>query len=1183
MKKAKSFFSCAAVLFAVAGISLSIPVMVHADENSNGYDFQILEDGTAKITNYDAEIIGNNVTIPNELDGHAVTEIGQQVFQNAAITSVTIPEGVTAIGDEAFESCTNLTTITIPNSVTSIGSGAFANDIFNEITIPDNVQTIGEEAFKGCSNLTTITIGESVSEIGNNAFQGCTNLTTLNYALPESNWNAIEIGNTGNDPITLSAVKTYCKSYTYDVLDGDPKTIRITKYSGKAKNVIIPDKFATYDVTEIGEGAFEGCTTCETIVIPESVTSIGKDAFNKCSSLIEMTIPGSVAQIGQSAFYRCEKMNRVTIEDSETVLSIGQGAFQQCDALQSVTLPSRVTEVKSYAFSHCDALKALSFSGGQSAIAIYACQNCSSLQSVIIPESVTAINDSAFVGCTSLNAIFYAGTKEQWDSISVQPNNEVLSNAHKYYSADSIKKVFKYEVTEGSAVITDYLAEDQDCVIPAVIEGYPVTEIDDSAFYLKKSITSVTIPEGVTRIGECAFLNQASLVTVSLPSTLRMIEKNAFSGCKKLAAITLPEGLVSIGEGAFQSCDLLAGIDIPASVTSIGNRAFYNCASFASVSVNALNATYQSQDDCLYSKGLGTLYLYPRSKSGDTYTVPGDTDRIEEYAFYNNRYLTSVTIPAGVTAIGNYAFSRSGELTSVTLNEGLEQIGSSAFAQCTKLTDITLPASVTEVGENVFYKSGLTGIAVASDSTHFKAADGVLYTKDGSELVSYLSKKEGTSYAVPAGVTKIRACALYGCSKLETITLPEGLKDIGEEAFGNCTNLTSIVIPASVTTIKQNTFSSCPALTNIYYKGSQQQWEQIVSSNSLNMGNVEIEYHYGAHVHQFAYTKEGQNVTVKCMAQDCSYTTNQGYTATITAANKTYDGSAAAVSVVKSEGFPSEVTVGAISYVGRDGTTYTASTAAPVNAGKYTASVTVGTQTVSVDFEIQQSGSQGDNQQGGSQQGGSQQGGSEQGDSQQSGTQQSGSQQGGSQQSGTQQQTPGSAAAMTDIQDFTVSGIKNKVYTGKAITQSITVSKDGANATFETEYQNNTNVGTAVVVIKGTGSYTGTIVKTFEITKAKQTLTVKTTAKTVKLKKVKKKKQTVSKAVIVSKGQGKVTYTKVAKGSSKALTVNKTTGRITVKKGTKKGTYKIRIKVAAAGDANYKAASKTVTVSIKVK
>lgn len=173
------------------------------------------------------------------------------------------------------------------------------------------------------------------------------------------------------------------------------------------------------------------------------------------------------------------------------------------------------------------------------------------------------------------------------------------------------------------------------------------------------------------------------------------------------------------------------------------------------------------------------------------------------------------------------------------------------------------------------------------------------------------------------------------------------------------------------------------------------------------------------------------------------------------------------------------------------------------------------------------------------------------------------------------------------IANGSVSGIANKTYSGKAITQSITVKVDGKTlkqgSDYTISYKNNTNVGTATLTIAGSGNYNGTITKTFKINKAANPLTVKVKTATLKYSNVKKKTQNlaVSKVLTVTKNQGKVTYVK-ASGNSK-ITINKTTGKVTVKKGLKKGTYSVKVKVIAAGNSNYNKVTKTVTFKVKIK
>ena len=173
---------------------------------------------------------------------------------------------------------------------------------------------------------------------------------------------------------------------------------------------------------------------------------------------------------------------------------------------------------------------------------------------------------------------------------------------------------------------------------------------------------------------------------------------------------------------------------------------------------------------------------------------------------------------------------------------------------------------------------------------------------------------------------------------------------------------------------------------------------------------------------------------------------------------------------------------------------------------------------------------------------------------------------------------PNSDIGKTDISKWKVKGIKNKTYTGKKITQKISVVKGSKKATVKVTYSNNKNAGTAKMTIKGKGDYKGTIKKTFKIKKAANTVKVSTSIKTVDHNVLSYLDCNV-KPISIKKAKGKISCKKVS-GSS-ALTV-KSNGAVVVKKWTSTGLYTAKIKVTAKGNRNYKSKSKTVTAKIVV-
>ena len=346
--------------------------------------------------------ISGSVNIPKtvEIDGYtySVTATRKWAFENCSgLTMVTIPNSVTTIGNCAFERCSSLASIIIPNSVTSIGDFAF-NSCRNlaSVTIPNSVTTIGYAAFAGCTSLTSVTIPNSVNSIGRGAFASC-DLTSI----------TVESGNTKYD--SRDDCNAIIETETNMLVAG-------------SMNTIIPNS-----VNCIGEGAFSGCSSLNSVTIPNSVNSIGKGAFSGCSSLNFVTIPNSVNSIGEGAFYKCIGLTTVTIGNSvssigketfrgcsalttvtigNSVSSIGENAFAQCRSLTSVTIPNSVSSIEKWAFLECSGLTSVTIGNSVTTIGYAAFADCSRLSSVTIGNSLIAINEYAFAACSDLKDVY---------------------------------------------------------------------------------------------------------------------------------------------------------------------------------------------------------------------------------------------------------------------------------------------------------------------------------------------------------------------------------------------------------------------------------------------------------------------------------------------------------------------------------------------------------------------------------------------------------------------------------------------------------------------------------------------------------------------------------------------------------------------------------------------------------
>ena len=422
---------------------------------------------TGTVTDCDQSVTKAN--IPHTIKGVTVTCIGNDAFDNCrSLTSVTIPDSVMSIGDSAFRYCTSLTSVTIPDSVTSIGDTAFQYcTSLASVTIPDSVTSIGGRAFDGCASLTSVTIPDSVTSIGDWAFDGCTSLTS----------------------------------------------------------VTIPDS-----VTSIGDWAFDGCTSLTSVTIPDSVTSIGDWAFAYCKSLTSVTIPDSVTSIGGYAFAVCKSLTSVTIPDSVT--STGECTFSDCVSLTSVAIPDSVTCIDNGAFYGCRSLTSVTIPDGVTSIGRSAFSWCTSLTSVTIPDSVTSIGSGAFSNCAALTGIWVTEGNSHYSSDA----SGVLFSKDKTTLVQCPGTLAACTIPDSVTSIVGY-AFDGCTSLTSVTIPDSVTSIGKGAFYDCTSLTSVTIPDSVTSIDEYAFYDCKSLTSVTIPDSVTSIGDWAFSGCKSLTNV----------------------------------------------------------------------------------------------------------------------------------------------------------------------------------------------------------------------------------------------------------------------------------------------------------------------------------------------------------------------------------------------------------------------------------------------------------------------------------------------------------------------------------------------------------------------------------------------------------------------------------------------------------------------
>ena len=740
-----------------------------------------------------------------------VTSIGNHAFYYcAALTEIAIPEGVTSIGSSAFDGCTSLTEIDLPDSVASIGNYAFYNcTSLEKIVIPEGVPSIKSYTFRNCSSLLNVVIPGSVTSISSYAFYSCTALDAVFYIGTEDGWNSITIdgGNTDltgarryyitspEEVLRITVTGTANGAVTVDrqaCVAGETVTVQAIPDPGYKLTAITVDgapiegitftasgdhtvsaafafykepvasgecgdsaRWALYVDGELhisGTGAmtdyrsyssvpwYAHRSTITGLTIDKGIATIGEGAFYDCDALTAVEIPDSVQTIGAEAFWSCSALTSVEIGDS--VITIGEYAFRDCDALTTVEIPDSVITIGRGAFNDCDALTSVESGDSVTAIGEGAFESCSALTSVEIPNSVTTIGEGAFRNCSAL--------------------------------------------------------------------------------------TSVEIPDSVTTIGNRAFAYCSALTTVEIPDSVQTIGAEAFFACYALTSVEIPDSVTTIGTYAFYNCGALAEVTIGSGVTAIGTEAFgwdnvwgTNAPDYSSVTFRG-NAPTEFGSNVFKTSAVSfVIYYLPgttgwtsptwngyhtacidltpgeysaldgslRNSQGILFTlnedaltaVVGDNSTAMNNAGYFGNSNGRAVIPAVVTyggktyrviGIGQYAFAGNENLKTLELGANVTSVDSTAFAGC----------------------DNLTAFSVAEGSTHYSAADGILYDAVGYYLYCWPAGKTGETYAVPETVQTIGQYAFFG-SDLTEISVPDSVQTIGAGAFADCGKLEKITLP----------------------------------------------------------------------------------------------------------------------------------------------------------------------------------------------------------------------------------------------------------------------------------------------------------------------------------------------------------------------------------------------------
>ena len=854
---------CFRLLLLASAIATSLSAAAYSFESAGIY-YNITGDNTVEVTYSDRNnnTYSGSISVPETVTNngteYSVTKIGEYAFQGSAVTSVSMPECITSIGQYACNECGSLETVVLPTNLDDFSGWCIFRNCRNlkNIAIPENVTEIPNGTFINCSSLAAITIPHGVSEIGSNAFYGCSSLTSIE--IPEG------------------------VEYLYE---------QVFYGCTALESVKLPQ-----NLLQIGNNCFYRCSSLENVTIPEGVTTIGNSAFYGCN-LNALTLPSTVTSIGGSAFgnnnnlqsiicnaatpptlgddafygsniqevkvplasiaayrkaygwkdfsnyyggemiadgitYRIDE-NGATITAAEATLAeanipsavefegnqypvirINDSVFYGRSQLKALTLPESLIEIGNEAFSGCG-LTDLVVPEGVQTIGSHAFYR-NSLENLTLPSTVTSIGGSAFGNNNNLKSIICnAATPPTLDyeafSRGITPSIKVplhsIASYRKafgwkdfsnYYGGEMIADGITYRINEKEAMVAAVEPSLTEANIPSAVEfegnRYLVIKINGYAFADNTNLTAVTLPDGLVEIGNGAFSGCKNLESVTLPESLKTFGYNAFRSCKSLKTVKIPSGVTAISSSCFRECSSLESVTIPEGVMTIEDGAFQSC------NLNAL-----ALPESLEAIGSSA---FNGNQSLKSVNIPAKVKTIEESAFYNCG-LTDLVIQEGVQTIDNYAFN-SNSLQNLTLPSTITSIGNNAFLFNSNLQSITCNAATPPtLGDNAFSSGIMPSIKVplASIAAYKKAYGWKDFSNyyGGEEIidgVAYRIDDKG-AYVQAAIMTESEICLAENVA-FEGAQYP--LYKIADNAFAGNGSITLVTVPATVETIGSNAF-----------------------------------------------------------------------------------------------------------------------------------------------------------------------------------------------------------------------------------------------------------------------------------------------------------------------------------------------------------------------------------------
>lgn len=692
---------------------MTLREVVYGEWNdSEDGNWQILpsEDGTCSIKPLSNAMKTGAVVIPEEVDGFTVTSIGESAYEsNRNVTSVVVPDSIKEIKENAFKGVTKITNFEA-NGVETIGASAF-NGCTGLITFnTPNAVELGDGILEKCSKLKNVSIGANIIPAG--TFRNCSVLTDYDFTGIETIGDNAFYGCKLLVDVDLSGVKVIgdsafrgCTGLTNLSLNGVENIGRQAFYGTGLTTLTLTN------IGTVGSSAFKSCSSLESVNL-NSVDEIGEGAFQNLSSITNLTLD-EIGTIGESAF----RNTGLTGLNIGTVGTIGRSSFADCSNLTNVDIDEVSGTVKEYAFNN----------SGVETIKI-GCINNAEYNSLVATEKITIYYAENLGGAKAKNIEIISGNNiivgNYWPSNYAFNSNNICETITIGDIKGTVKAFAFNNVTIEDA---DIVIADADVV--DIERAYEITKVGGREVNITKALYLRNQPDE-DYLNSWRINGQHNIEKLNISNYVGEIENNCFERSEKLHTVII-NSADTIWDEAFKQCEVLTDLQL-GTINKIGKEAYSNCRSLEKLETQDIG---EIGDRAFIITGLKTVDL-------------GNVNIIGNGAFYNLKNLERVNM-GNVREIGEEAFADNNQLITVTMGE-IYKMGAWAFERCTALESMNWTCKLETLPERAFYyDEELKSIDLGSD----------LKTIELKALFKCNSIKELT---IPAGVDTVNLVDLCG-------------------------------------------------------------------------------------------------------------------------------------------------------------------------------------------------------------------------------------------------------------------------------------------------------------------------------------------------------------------------------------------------------------------------------------